>query len=208
MTAMIDIDDFLPEALRYAPNTSDVVAQRFIVQAARDICDRCKLWRVTDEIEVTAPEFHGLVTVSDAHIVSIENARMGTVNLEPVTTAWLDEYYPDWNFPEDTTGPARFVTQIQPNTITLVPRTPGTLNCRLVLKPSRNAQTLPEFLLDNYAEEIGRGAAGRILTDPTSQNPQLGLDHRQWFEARLEKIAVSAIKGQQGAKLRIKGAYF
>ena len=30
MTTMIDIDDFLPEALRYAPNTSDVVAQRFI----------------------------------------------------------------------------------------------------------------------------------------------------------------------------------
>lgn len=208
MTTMLDIDDFLPEALRYAPNTSEFVVQRAIVQAARDLCQRCNFWRESDRFEITAPAMQGIVTIADAEIVRIMNARLDGNQLEPKTAEWLDEHVPDWADPDAPTASARYVAQIEPGTVTVVPKATGSMDVRLVLKPSVGAQTLPAFLLRDYNDEIGRGAASKILTDPNSSNPQLGLDLRAWFESRLDKLALQALKGQHGARLRTKGAYF
>lgn len=206
MVQMLDIDDFLPEVLRYAPNVTDFTAQRFIIQAARDLCERCKVWRENDTISITAPEMQGVCTIADAAIVAIQSARLGDRQLEPVRVEWLDAEIPNWA--NDTNEmKALYVTQIRPDTIAVVPRETGTLSVRLALKPSRNATSLPALLLENYAEEIGRGAAGRILIDPNSDNPQLGLAHQQWFSQQLETIATRVAKGQQKAPLRTRGRY-
>jgi hypothetical protein len=206
MVEMVDIDDFLPEVLRYAPNASDFTAHRFIIQAGRDLCQRCRLWRENDSVAITAPEMQGLCTIADAAIVEIQSATLDGRQLEPVSPEWLDEKLPNWAN-DETEGTALYVTQTTPNTVSVVPRSPGTLLARLVLKPARNATSLPALLLEDYSEEIGRGAAGRILTDPNSDNPQLGLDHRNWFEKRLDVIALRIARGQQNAPLRTKGAF-
>lgn len=206
MVEMVDIDEFLPEVLRYAPNASDFTAHRFIIWAARELCERTKTWRENDVMEVTVPDCHGICTITDAAIIEVQSARIDGVVLEPVKPEFLDKAMPDWSTTTDT-GSARYVTQIRPNMLSLVPRVTGTLNVRLVLKPARDATSLPAMLLDEYADEIGRGAAGRILTDPNSENPQLGLDHRTWFEKRLDTLAARVARGQQNAPLRTKGAY-
>lgn len=206
MVQMLDIDDFLPEVMRYAPNASDFAAQRFIIQAARDICERCKVWRENDTLTITAPEMQGVCTIGDAAIVAIQSAKLGERVLEPVRVEWLDAELPNWAT-DTTEATALYVTQIRPDTIAVVPREAGTLTVRLALKPSRNATSLPEFLLETYAEEIGRGAAARILIDPNSENPQLGLAHQQWFNEQLDRIAVRVAKGQQKAPLRTRGRY-
>ena len=206
MVEMVDIDEFLPEVLRYAPNASDFSAHRFIRQAARDLCERTKLWRENDTFEVTAPDCHCICTIPDAAIVEVQSARMDGITLEPVKPEFLDVQLPDWSTTTDA-GQPRYITQIRPNTLVIVPRAIGTVTARLVLKPARDATSLPAMLLDDYSEEIGRGAAGRLLTDPNSDNPQLGLDHRAWFENRLNTLATSAARGQQNAPLRTKGAY-
>jgi len=204
---MLDIDYFLPEVLRYAPNTSDVVGQRHLITAARELCTRLKIWRETDRFPITAPDMQGVCTIRDADIERIEAAFLDGVPLEPKTVAWLDDNEPAWSIDEEATGNSRYVTQLEPNTVTVVPRAEGTLNVRLILKPARDALSLPAFLLNDYSNEIGRGAAAVILTDPNSENPQLGIDHRAWFEGRLDTLATKAAKGQQGARLRTKGAY-
>ena len=207
MAEMIDIDDFLPEVLRYSPNANDLVAERFIRQAARELCERCKLWKETDTIEITTPEMQGVLTIDGADIVSIEAAKLDDATLEPKTTGWLDVEYPFWTIDTTPSGPARYVTQLRPNTVTVVPAVEGTLKARMVLRPSRTATTLPSFLLERYSEEIGRGAAGRILMEPDSENPQLGLVHAGWFDRRLSRLAIDAVKGQQNAPLRTRGSY-
>lgn len=207
MAKMLDIDDFLPEVLRYAPNASDLVAQRHLRAAARQICERLKIWRDNDRFPITAPDMEGVCTFRDAAIETIEAAFLDGQPLQPTTVAWLDGQYPTWSINADQSGMAKYITQLEPNTVTVFPRASGTMNVRLVLKPARDALSLPAFLLDDYSEELGRGAASRILTDPNSENPQLGLDLRQWFDARLDRLAVKAAKGQQGAPLRTKGAY-
>ncbi|MDQ0135669.1 hypothetical protein J2T08_003590 [Neorhizobium galegae] len=207
MPQMLDIDDFLPDALRYAPNVSDLVAQRCVIAAAREFCERLKLWREDDTFPITAPDMQGLSTYRDADIVSIESARLDDHPLEPKPIAWLDANCPGWSFETENVGSARYVTQLEPNTVTVVPRATGTMKIRLVLKPARDAFSLPAFLLNDHGETISRGAAAKILTEPNSDNPQLGVDHRAWFEAKLDNLAVKAVRGQQGAPLRTRGAY-
>ncbi len=208
MAAMIDIDDFLPEALRWAPNTSDPVAYRAIINAAREVCERGRIWREPDQMTITAPACQSVCTIPDADIVFIEAALLDGRELKPVTVTWLNKTYPRWNLESEEVNSARYITQIEPNTLTIYPLASGTLSLQLVLKPSRSALNLPRFLLDEYYELIGRGAAASILTDPNSPNPQLGLAHQQWFSTELDRFAYKAARGQQRAPLRTRGAYF
>lgn len=208
MAQMVDIDDFLPDLLRYAPDTSDLVAYRVIRSAARELCERLRLWRESDQFAIVAPRMEGISTFRDADIVSIEAAFLDGQKLEPKTVAWLDDNHPDWSLETTPQSQARYVTQLAPNTVTVYPGSPGDMKIRMILRPSRDALALPDFLLNDYQDEVGRGAAARVLTEPNSQNPQLGLDHRQWFAARLDELAIKAAKGQQGAPLRTKARYF
>ncbi|MBO3760345.1 hypothetical protein [Ciceribacter sp. L1K22] len=206
MATMIDIDDCLSAVLRYAPSASDIVARRCLIEAARSICDRLKNWRITDEMEITTPEMQGVVTAADVAIVSIEAAELEGRKLDPITVIALDDRHPGWSYDTEL-GQARYVVQLEPNTVSVYPRQEGTLKCRLVLKPSLQAVEIPKFLREDYGEILGRGAAGIILTEPNSENPQLGLDHRAWFENQLNRQDTKAKAGQHNAPLRTKGSY-
>ncbi len=209
MPTMIDIDDFLPQVLLYAPNCSDLVAYRYIREAAREFCKRTRSWRESDSMTVTTPDCEAVSTFSDAEIMLIQRAELDGVPLLPQTVAWLDENEPDWQTTTDT-GTARYITQTNPNTVSVVPKQSGTLTMRLLLKPSLSAMTFPKFLLDQWGTEIGKGAAGRILligTDDTGANPPFGERLLAEFEASLGSEAIVAAKGQQGARLRTKGSY-
>lgn len=206
MTGMTDIDDFLPEVLRYAPNASDIVASRHIIEAARRICEATLAWKENDTFSIASPEMESICSIPDANIFRVAAARIEGRKLDPVSPDWLDDEYPGWDQETDAST-ARYITQTEPNTITIYPRQTGTLTCRFILRPARNALALPLFLLDQYYRDIGLGAGAEILTDPTSQNPQLGLDLRQRFETRLSELKTQEQRSQQRARLRTKGQY-
>lgn len=204
-----DIDELLPEVLTYAPKCPEPLAFRFIREAAVEVCTRGKVWRESDEIEVDEPEGEILCTLPDASIIEIEWAALDSQELTPKTLAWLDCNVRGWQTSTET-APPRYITQLELNTVMIVPRATGTLKLRLVLKPSRTALTLPSTLIEHYGTDIGKGAAGRILTTPNAEwaNPQLGAALVAEFQSRLDSLAVTAAKGQQGAPLRTKGRYF
>ncbi|WP_331373766.1 phage adaptor protein [Sinorhizobium chiapasense] len=206
MVAMTDIDDFLPQVLLHAPNCSDIVAYRFIREAAREFCDRTQAWRESESMTVIAPDGEAVSTVSDAEIILIQRAELDGTPLKPQTVAWLDDNEPGWETTTDT-GTARYITQTAPNTVSVVPKQSGFLTMRLVLKPSLSALTLPKFLLDQWGVEIGKGAAGRVLLLPGNENAAFGQALLTEFNACLGTEAIRAAKGQQGARLRTKGSY-
>lgn len=210
MADMRDIDDFLPQVMVYAPNCSDVIAYRYIREAAREFCRRTKAWRESDTVTVSTPSDEAVSTISDAEIMLIQRAELGGVRLEPQTVAWLDENRPGWETHTDEASP-RYITQVRPNMVSIYPRAAGTLTMRLVLKPSLTALTLPSFLLDQWGTEIGKGAAGRILqlgTDDGGGNPAFGQALLAEFDSALGTEAIRTARGQQGARLRTKGSYF
>lgn len=208
---MRDIDDLFPEVLIHAPNCSDPIARRYLREAARDICDKVDLWRERDHITISDVEGECLSTISDAEIVKIEAADLDGVSLMPQTPEWLDDNYPGWDKTDDSGATSRYITQIKPGTIQVVPPNTGKLSVRFILKPSRTATTLPDFLVDKYGTEIGKGAAARVLMLPTDDggpNPQMGTVLQSEFNAFLDKLPMKVAKGQQGARPRTKGSYF
>ncbi len=206
MTDMVDIDEFLPEAMRYAPNASDIVAQRHIVSAARKICEACMMWKETIDIDITTPEGQALVLPNHRSLFRIKSALLNGIPLIPKTTDWLDANEAGWELRTDLTT-ARYITQNEPNIIIIFPRQTGTLSARCIMVPPRRADQLPAFLLDQYFEEIGIGAGAALLADPSSKNPQLALDLRQRFDSRVQEISYQAARGEQSARPRVRGQY-
>jgi hypothetical protein len=208
MATMIDIDDFLPKVLIHAPNTSDLIAFEYIIEAARELCERVDVWRERETLEAFGPE-DILTTLQDADIQRIDAARLNGYDLQPKTTAWLDEEKPGWDLDDEIKGNASYVTQVARNSIRVVPATNGKLTARFILKPAYGAVSMPDVLLSEYGQEVGRGAAAKILARPSEDaNPQLALYHGEWFMARLNKLHLDAVRGQQGARLRTTGSYF
>ncbi|WP_296100384.1 hypothetical protein [uncultured Agrobacterium sp.] len=208
---MRDIDDLLPEVLIHAPNCADPVAVRYLREAARQMCEKVDIWRERNSIIISNDEESGLVAVPDAEIVRIETASLDGVPLTPQSPEWLDENYPGWDDEVATGATSRFVTQIKPGVLQVVPFNVGTLKVRLILKPSRDALTFPDFLVEKYGTELGKGAAARVLmlpTDDTGSNPQMGTLLQSEFSAFLDTLPMKVAKGQQGARVRTRGSYF
>lgn len=206
MTTMIDIDEFMPEAMRHAPNSSDIVVQRHIVSAARKICEASLMWKETIDIDITTPAGQAIDLPDNQSLFRIKSALLNGIPLIPKTTDWLDSNESGWELRTDLST-ARYITQNEPNVIILFPLQTGTLSARCVMVPARRADQLPAFLLERYFEDIGIGAGAALLTDPSSKNPQLGLDMRQKFEQRIQEISYQAARGQQSARPRVRGQY-
>lgn len=210
MTQVVPIDDMLSEVLRYAPNVADPEALRCLREAAREFCRRTMLWREHDTLTLTTPADEVLITQSDAAIVRIESARFNDHKLEPVTVAFLDTNEPDWQSAENDASTPRYVTQMLPNSVAVVPKATGTLKVTLILQPSRRAETVPAFLMTEYGDDIGKGAAARVMLMPnaTVGNPQYGARLESEWKARLDALAPRGARGQQGARIRSTARFF
>jgi hypothetical protein len=207
--AQVDIEHFLPGVMTRAPSVPIAEAMASIRDAARTVCRRLKLWRHDDEIIITEPEYEAIYSPQDARISSIETASMGGVALKFRTLERLDDEHPGWRDIEP--GSARFITQISPDTITVFPRQTGVIKLGMILVPSLDAETLPDFLLRDHADLIGWGAAGMLIAgtpNPEFFNAGLGSGLLAKFNAELDRIDAGAVRSQIRAPLRTRPRFF
>lgn len=208
MAAMLPIDDFIPLVTKHAPGFNDMAVISAIRQAARALCDVAPIWREKATVTVTDPSGQDLNAIEDAEIVRIETAFLDGVKLEPITITELDERKPLWRVDTEIAGSATYITQLMADQVTIYPLATGTLSASYLLKPSDEAENLPSVLKSRYPEVIGRGAASVLLTSPATQNPQLGLDHRAWFEAQVAGVKIKTFRGQQNGRIRASSNWF
>lgn len=208
---MTELDELLREVVVHAPNAPEPMVIRYLREAAQEFCRRTKVWRVTDLIKVVTPECEGILSIQDAQIYEIETVALNGRPLEPATVADMDLVQPGWSQHYGAeTAQARWVVQIQPNTVTVVPRETGDLNVRMVLLPSRDALTVPDFLAEQYGADIGKGAAARVLTinDNEFANPQLGAALYQEWRMLLDEMSFRAQRTQLRTKPRTRPNFF
>lgn len=204
-----DADTLLPKILRWAPGAPEPSALTCLIDAARDFCDRTRMWRETDEIEITTPDGQALTTIEDAEICEIEWAEFEGYELTPQSPDYLDDHFPGWAHGAIETGGPKYFTQLLPDTIIIVPPAEGTLRARFVLRPKDGASTLPDFLARRFPTQLGEGAAARLLMLPgaTTADP----DRAVYLEAKFQKFidinTVKAAKGQQKTRQRTRGNY-
>ena len=209
MTKMIPIEEIFPDVLTFVSACPEPVLQRHVIEVAQEFCRETKIWRDTDRMKITGAHCEGVCSYANTHILGILDARLNGRLLTAQTTHWLDTNIPRWD-DEDYTGQAEYVTQINPMTLRVVPGEQGMLKVRLTLSPSRDADELPEFLMDEYRLMIASAVAGRIMILPALDisDPQRGQALIQEFNSRLPQIKTKVTKTQLGARLRTRPHYF
>ncbi len=206
---MISLETLMPRVLQYAPNCPEPAVLLHMVDAARTVCERTAAWQEELVLTVTTPArvdlTEGLDDDWSAEIIDVLSAALDDYPLEPQTVADLDAMYPAWNRTTDT-GTASYFTQLEMDTLSLVPRQEGELKARVSLKPALTADEIPDILYRKYGLLIAKGAAGEVLGIPNTEyaNPALAGVLRSEFANALPSAARKARKGQQRAPLRTK----
>lgn len=205
---MTDLDVFLPSVMKHAPGCPEPTALAALITAAQEFCERTRLWRDEDQFSVTPTSCNVVCAPEGADLFEIERATLSGQPLEPISLHDLDRLVPDWR--EQEGGSAKWITQIEPGTVLVVPRSTGTLRLATILKPSNDAEQLPNFLAKDYRQAIADGALAEILMTPNQ--PFTAPDRAQFyamrFENRLAGLSTRSIKGQQRARLRTRPQWF
>lgn len=213
---MIEFDVFLPGVMTFAPSAPEPVAIRLLREVAQKLCTDTMIWRENDQIIISGGATPDAVTnIPDAEIIEIESARWigedgARAQLEPQTIKWLDRNEPNWSYDRAPTGGVpRFISQIIPDTVIVVPNAEGVVDVRLVLMPSHDCAGLPN-VLRRYQPLLERGAAGRLLTLPDAEyaNPALGAALWSEFLDGVVDATRDVRRTQLGGRTRTRGAYF
>lgn len=205
---MTELDVLLPSIMPYAPGCPEPTAFAGIIKAAQDFCERTRLWRDEDQFTVTPTSCNVVCAPQGADLFEIEHASLDGYTLEPISIGELNRDMPDWRDRQDTQG--RWITQAAPGSVIVVPRSNGTLRLGTILKPSNDADQLPDFIAKDYRQVIADGALAEILMTPNQ--PFTAPDRAQFysmrFESRLSELSTRSIKGQQGARMRTRPQWF
>ncbi|PTM61900.1 hypothetical protein [Phreatobacter oligotrophus] len=208
---MIELEELLPDVLVHVPACPEPLAIRYLREAAMQLCEASLSWRESETLKVTTPECEAVMTTQDAQIIRIEAAYLDQRPLEAVDVAWLDDNQPGWEFRyTDNDGMARYIVQKAWNTVAVVPRQPGDLSVRLILKPSRDALTIPEAIADRWHDALAGAAAAKVLLTNNLEiaNPQLGAALWGKWEQQIDSIRVKEQMTQLRTKARTKPSYF
>lgn len=206
---MKPLDDFLQHINLYAPGCALPAAYFGIRQAAIEFCERTKLWRYEDEFTTSGDEPEGLPAPSGSVVHQIEGAWFDGRELTPKTVEWLDKNIDGWR-DGSATGQPHYITQIEPGTLRIVPSQAGTVNVALILKPSQDAEEVPDFLVDEHRATIAYGALSHILVIPNQSftNMEMANGYGATFQGKLASLSTRGTTGQQRARVRTRGRFF
>lgn len=211
--AMRSLHDLLSMVLPHAPGCPNPVALKNLRLAAIEWCERTRAWRSITTATVTEQGF-AVVAPDFATIHEIETASFEGVELMPTQFSEVDPS----NMVETGAMP-EYITQVSPNTVTLVPFKTGELQLTLFLKPRSGDEfgsngagglkqddqnQIPEHVFIQSGESIVFGALARLLLMPKVdwRDDKKGLYYKAEFDARVTDQFSSSIKGQQKAPAR------
>lgn len=205
--------DFLPFVLPYAPSCPEPLAIQYLRQAAIDFCQRTRFWRYVDEFDVAGDTSEIIVAPGQSSLFEIEKAWFKPtggdhwVELRRLPYAQIDQTLLDET--TDTYTVPNVISQIDYNTVTLVPRATGTLRISMFLSPSYEASSCPENLYSNFASTIADGALSEILMIPEQPytNPNIAALKAGMFNAECDKNFALNVRGQQRAPARTKSSF-
>lgn len=204
---MIELDVFLPKIMPYAPGCPEPTAFANIIKAAQEFCERTRLWRDEDVFTLTPTSCNVVCAPEGSDLFEIENALLDGSRLEPISLSDLNKKYPNWR--EMDTGQGQWITQIEQGSVVVVPKCTGTLRLATFLRPAEGADQLPDFIARDHRQCIADGALAEILMLPGQPftDPNRAQFYSMRFEARLNTLTTSTIKGQQRAPSRVRAQF-
>ena len=209
----IPFDDFYPFIATHVPGAPELLMEHSLRQAAIEFCRASEYWQekaqplqiITNvrEYELEAAEAH------DAGVIRPLTVAIEHLNLKPVEEAALSRMRPSWR--DDVGHPQRYVTY-HPSLIVLdrapaLPLNQKTLYCTLALKPSQDAQTLPRWLYEDFAEPVAAGAIWRLMATPGKEYsaPEMAGAYRQMFNQAVDRARARRVLAEGRGSQKIVG---
>lgn len=204
---MIELDVFLPKIMPYAPGCPEPTALDKIIVAAQTFCERTRLWRDRDQFNVTPTNCNVMCAPAGANVFEIESARLNDYDLTPISLADLEFKHPTWR--QYSQGSGTWITQVELDTVMVVPATTGTLELALILRPADDADQLPDFIGAHYRQCIADGALAEILMIPGQSfyAPDRAQFYAMRFASKLDELTTRSLKGQQRAPIRTRAQF-
>lgn len=202
MAALSDFHRFVLPFINGAPLPA---IEDAILDAAIEYCRRTRLLRVLldpislvpgeAELELDPPD-------GDSQITDVTGAWLPGRQLDPATRPELDALFPrGWaGLTVDTVDDvARYYCRA-PGTIQLVPGVSVRMQRALVLEvayaPTRTATTVPDLLLDRYAEKLQAGALARLHQHAAPYaDPSRAVTYVQLFDSYCDTHADESAHG-------------
>jgi hypothetical protein len=246
MATTVPLSSFLPYVLPHTPGAPDFVAEKYVRLAAIEFCERTRCWRRIATVDVADYSSEALVAPEYAAIHEIEYATFKSDLFAPIALAptqfsdlqgellanphWSVDGSWDINTPInpadkiDRNAPPQYITQVNPNTVTIYPFMPGRIEISLFLKPRMGQAFIPgtssqpmidafnvapDFLLTQWGMTIASGALSKMLIEPGKSwsNPGLGGFHLQRFNEGCDSHFSSNMRGQQRAPRRSRFSF-
>lgn len=207
---MKDLEDFFPHVKHIVPGCAEPTIIQALREACIEFCQRTKLWRSDDEFAVSADNCDVVCVPSGATLYEIEHVMFDGFPLEPASINMLDRDHPYWRTQaeEQCTYP-RYFTQIDIDTIRVVPSATGTVKVYTVLMPSQDAEMVPDWMVDKYSRVIAAGALKDLLAIPGQPffNAELSGAYSARFYSALDANGSMNVRGQQRAPLRTRAQF-
>lgn len=192
------------------PGAPNPLIEDAIRDSAIEFSKRTRIWRYTHTIASTVGNDQTLLVDADTDVFEIESARFDSRSIDPISVPSLDGDSPGWR-DLDADTPI-YYTQIEPNTIRLVPvaSTAAELKMGLLMAPSSTATTIPDWMVEKHYKAIAYGAIGELSEIPEQPffNETLSIYYQGKFEGAIEKLTKQTIKGQQRARPKTKSSWF
>ncbi len=211
------LSDLLPLVRPHALACSIPFAMQALRIASIRFCERTRCWRHIASYNLTE-QGGAVVAPYYATIHQFETADLDGMMLEPTQYSHIEPI--DRDAVISASSQPRYVTQVEPGTVSVYPFKTGVLHLSLFLKPRIGNDwcpsidgpiedafdVVPEFLIQQHGSAIAEGALEAIFMTPAQPftDYNLGADYRGKFEAAMDGVKSSAIRGQQRAPLRVK----
>lgn len=214
---MVNWREFLDYVLPDLPKCPRSVAVIAIRDSAIQFCKRTGLWwRQSDMTDIVAGQatyaFQVPTGSSFSGVLHMEYSAPGQTSATSLTPATYDELSQRSNWRElEGETPREFYGR-EPGLVTLIPRPTvnqeNAIRAEVMLKPSRNSQEGPEFLLENWGDAIGHGAKARLLAMRNrswSGNP---LYNQQLFDKAVANAKRQVYQSSTRKPLKVRGPRF
>lgn len=210
---MKPLANFMPFVIPFAPSVPEPLAEQYLRLASISFCERARAWREVQDIEVVGDDFEQIPIPAQAELFEIESVYYRSTT----DSHWMklkSTPYPEVDqtlFDSTVTDNSRpyIFSQIDQNSIFLLPRAQGVVRISAFFKPTPSADIVPDILYDKYASVIADGALMNILMVPEQPytNPNLAALKAGIFNSNCDAHFSLNIRGQQRAPTRTKSSF-